>query len=75
MVTDRQWTAFRLIFTDGLTYEKAAEKMNISKAAVAGLIKRIRHKYPDCVPQIKRGKVLSYDLLTEDEKAHIKEKF
>lgn len=75
MVTDRQWTAFVLIFGNGLTYEQAAEKMNISKAAVAGLIKRVRHKYPDCVPKVKKGKMLSFDLLTEDEKAHIREKF
>ncbi len=75
MVTDRQWIAFRLIFTDGLTYEQAAEKMNISKPAIAGLIKRIRSKYPDCVPNTKKGKMLSYELLTEHEKAHVKEKF
>lgn len=75
MITDRQWTAFRLVYTDGLTYEEVAEKMNTTKNAVAHLVGKIRKKYPDCVPSPDKPKVLSYDRLTEDEKANIKERF
>ena len=72
MVTEKQWTAFRYVFTDGLTYEQAAEKMGISKQAVSGLIKRIRNKYPDCVPDTDRPKTLRFDPVLEGQ---IKEKF
>ena len=67
MVTERQWIAFRYVFTDGLTYEQAAEKMGISKQAVSGLIKRIRNKYPDCVPDTKKPKTLRFDPTMEDQ--------
>ena len=72
MVTERQWIAFRYVFTDGLTYEQAAEKMGISDTAVKGLIKRIRNKYPDCVPNTDRPKTLRFDPMMENQ---IKEKF
>ncbi len=72
MITGRQWTAFRLVFTDGLTYEQAADKMGIRKAAVSRLIKRIRKEYPDCVPKTQTPKTLRFD---PSMKGQIKEKF
>ncbi len=73
MITKRQWTAFRYVFTDGLSYEQAAKKMGISKVAVSGLIKRIRNKYPDCVPNTDRPKTLRFDPSMDD--GQIKEKW
>jgi len=64
--------AFTLIYTDGLTYQEAAETMQISGAAVAHLIKGIRRKYPDCVPKGVRHKVIRYDPSMDDQ---IKEAF
>lgn len=72
-LTDKQWLAFKLIYTDGLTYQQAAEKMNISKGNVADLIKRIRQKYPDAVPKLNRKpKTVRYNPLMDN---HVREKF
>jgi len=50
-ITKRQFEAFGLIFTKGLSYTEAAEKMGISQQAVTKLIKKIRKYYPECVPK------------------------
>ncbi len=61
VVPERQLLAFRLIFSEGLTYEQAARTMGISDTAVRGLIKRMRLKYPDCIPNTKTPKTLRFD--------------
>lgn len=52
-ITQRQFEAFRLVFTEGLSYLEAARKMGISQQAVSKLIKKIKEKYPECVPNTK----------------------
>lgn len=69
----RQLLAFRLVFSEGLSYEQAATVMGISEQAVSGLIKRLRRKYPDCVPNIEKPKTLRFDPKMDD--GQIKEKF
>jgi len=68
----RQWRAFGLVYQDGLTYEQAGEIMQISQSAVAHLIKRIRRKYPDCVPVVSHPKMLRYEGWMDE---FVKEKF
>lgn len=69
----RQLLAFRLVFSEGLTYEQAAKTMGISEPAVSGLIKRIRRKYPACVPNTNKPKTLRFDPSMDD--GQIEEKF
>ena len=69
----RQLLAFRLVFSEGLTYEQAAKTMGISEQAVSGLIKKIRKKYPDCVPNTNQPKLQRFDPLIHD--GQIEEKF
>ncbi|KKL97231.1 hypothetical protein LCGC14_1836520 [marine sediment metagenome] len=61
VIPNRQLLAFRLVFSEGLSYEQAAQKMGISEQAISGLIKRMRLKYPDCIPNTKTPKTLRFD--------------
>lgn len=57
-ISARQLLAFRLIYSEGLTYEQAGRIMNIKRSAVARLIKRLRQVYPDCIPKHRAEKIL-----------------
>ncbi len=65
-IPTRQLLAFRLVFSEGLTYEQAAKTMGISEQAVSGLIKRMRCKYPDCIPKTDKPKLLRFDPSMDD---------
>ncbi len=73
VVPERQLLAFRLVFSEGLSYQQAAQAMGISDTAVRGLIKRMRLKYPGCVPNTKTPKTLCFNPDMDD--GQIKEKF
>lgn len=71
-ITKRQFEAFRLVFTAGLSYEQAAQVMGITRQAVQKHIKKIKHKYPDCVPKTNKPKMFS---LQDRDNGQIKEKW
>lgn len=77
-ITARQMQAFKLVFSEGLTYEQAGQRMGISKQRVAKLLVKIRDKYPDCIPKRIKATTVAYTQAFErfEEKAEqIKEKF
>ena len=63
----RQLLAFRLVFSEGLTYEKAGQTMGIGRDAVAHLIKRLKAKYPECVPKERARRIYRLNLAIDDE--------
>lgn len=67
MVTERQRTAFRYVFTDGLSYGEAALKMGTSQQAVSRLIGKIRRKYPEAVPKVSTRKPAQYEPSMDNE--------
>ena len=50
-IPERQLLAFRLVYSEGRTHKQAANMMGISRVAVVNLIKRLKAKYPDCIPK------------------------
>ena len=72
-ISARQLLAFRLIYSEGLTYEKAGKIMNIKQNTVAELIGRLRKDYPDCIPKHRPEKMLRFNPAMDD--GQIKEKW
>jgi len=72
-IPKRQLLAFRLVYSEGLSYEKAGHIMGIERDAVAHLIKRLKAKYPDCVPKGRANKMYRLNLSIDDDQ--IDEKF
>ena len=72
-IPKRQLLAFRLVYSEGLSYEKAGKMMGINRDAVAHLIKRLKAKHPDCIPNTDKPKLLRFNPSMDD--GQIAEKF
>jgi len=74
--TERQWTAFRLIYQEGKTQEEAAKEMGISQGNISGIIARLKLRIPgfeQLFPELTgRKKIFQFRHSDED---NIAEKF
>ncbi len=72
-IPEKQLLAFRLIYSEGLSQQAAANTIGISQQAIANLLSRLKAKYPECVPKGRVNKMFRLNLAIDDNR--VKEKY
>jgi len=68
-ITKRQFLAFHLVYGLGLSQAEAAKKMGITQQSLCGLLKKVKKRHPDCIPNTNKPKLNQYQDWMDDKVA------